>query len=61
MKIGNPVKQRIKIAERRGAFVVMNDTMEIVAPSLRLARRLGVVLRRAMDQATRPASVASSS
>ena len=51
MKIGNPIKGRVKISERRGHFVVTSDTMEIVTPTLHLARRLGVALRKAMDQA----------
>jgi hypothetical protein len=53
MKIGNPIKRQVKISERRGSFVVATDKLEIVAPSLRSARRMGVVLRRAMEQAAR--------
>ncbi|MEI9897355.1 MAG: hypothetical protein WDN28_26730 [Chthoniobacter sp.] len=49
MKIGNPIKERVKVSERRGRFVVSGDGMEIVTPTLRSARRLGVALRRAMD------------
>ena len=49
MKIGNPIKKLVKVTERRGRFVVTTDTMEIVTPTLRSARRLGVVLRRTMD------------
>lgn len=52
MKIGNPIKNRIKVCERRGRYVVETDTMEIVTPTLRSARRLGVVLRRLMDVPT---------
>jgi len=51
MKIGNPIKGRIKISERRGHYVVTGDMIEIVTPTLRSARRLGVVLRRVMGQA----------
>ncbi|MDR3405173.1 MAG: hypothetical protein P4L99_21945 [Chthoniobacter sp.] len=50
MKIGNPIKDRVKVTERRGRFVVSGDGMEIVTPTLRSARRLGVALRRAMDE-----------
>jgi hypothetical protein len=51
MKIGNPIKSQVKISERRGNFVVTGDTFEIVTPTLRSARRFGVVLRRIMDRA----------
>jgi len=51
MKIGNPIKCLVKISERRGCYVVTNDTLEIVTPTLRSARRIGVVLRRVMDMA----------
>jgi len=54
MKIGNPIKSQVKISERRGCYVVVTDKLEIVTPTLRSARRLGVVLRRAMDQAAFP-------
>ena len=49
MKIGNPIKALVKVSERRGRYFVTTDTMEIVTPTLRAARRLGVVLRRVMD------------
>jgi hypothetical protein len=51
MKIGNPIKGLVKITERRGRYFVTSDTLEIVTPTLRSARRLGVVLRRVMDLA----------
>lgn len=51
MKIGNPIKRLVKISERRGCYVVTSNTLEIVTPTLRSARRLGVVLRRVMDVA----------
>jgi hypothetical protein len=50
MKIGNPIKLLVKISERRGNYVVASDTMEIVTPALRSARRMGVALRRLMDR-----------
>jgi hypothetical protein len=50
MKIGNPIKSQVKISERRGNFVVTGDMLEIVTPTLRSARRFGVMLRRAMER-----------
>jgi hypothetical protein len=40
------------VHERNGSYVVVTDTMEIVTPSLKSARRLGVILRRVMDRAS---------
>jgi hypothetical protein len=59
MKIGNPIKQLVKISERRGCYVVSSDTLEIVTPTLRSARRLGVVLRKVMDVAAGAAVAAA--
>jgi hypothetical protein len=50
MKIGNPIKGLVKISTRSGNYVVTGDTLEIVTPTLRSARRFGVMLRRAMDR-----------
>jgi hypothetical protein len=50
MKIGNPIKNRVKVSERQGRFIVTGDGLEIVVPTLRTARRLGVTLRRAMAE-----------
>jgi hypothetical protein len=50
LKIGNPIKDRVKLSERHGLFVVTCDTMEIVTPSRRATRRLGVRLRKVMDE-----------
>jgi hypothetical protein len=54
MKIGNPIKGQVKISERRGNYIVTGDTLEIVTPTLRSARRFGVVLRRVMDRSPGP-------
>jgi len=54
MKIGDPIKDKIKVEELRGRYVVTNDTMEIVAPTRRSALRFGVVLRRRMAVEARP-------
>jgi hypothetical protein len=57
MKIGNPIKLQISVSERRGRFVVTTGTMEMFTATRRDARRLGVVLRRTMDD---PASTLTS-
>jgi hypothetical protein len=54
MKIGNPAKKLVKVSECQGRFIVKTDTMEIVTPTLRSARRLGVVLRRVLDHSPLP-------
>jgi hypothetical protein len=54
MKSGNPIKGQVKISERSGNFVVTGEMLEIVTPTLRSARRIGVVLRRMMDRLPGP-------
>jgi hypothetical protein len=53
MKIGDPIKEQVKLIARSGYFVVTTETLEIRASTRRAAGRLGVTLRRAMAKGPR--------
>lgn len=54
MKIGHPVKKRVRVAKQPGCFYVYADDQPIIRTCrLRDARRMAVVLRRSLADPSR--------